>query len=167
MGILIGVFSVAVFWDWRYYRIPNICIAAGILSGLIMTYVSDSLGGLIMAMAVMFAVFLSFYPFYLLGGVGAGDIKLFMMAGCYIRGDRLVRYLFVTMLIAAGVSVLKMVLYVESRERLFYLMRYIRKAALTGAIDEYQIDKTQKRCVIRLSVPAFISLILLCGGVYA
>ncbi len=166
MGILIGVFSVAIFTDWRFYRIPNVCVGAGALAGLIMTFVSDSVLGLAAAAASMVIIFLAFYPFYLLGGVGAGDIKLFMMVGCYMKGDALVHYLLVTMLMAAVCSILKMLVYKESRERLFYLMRYIKKAVLTGAMDEYQIDRTQKKCVIRLSIPAFVSLILMCAGAY-
>ncbi|MDE6911720.1 MAG: A24 family peptidase [Lachnospiraceae bacterium] len=166
MGILIGVFSVAIFTDWRFYRIPNVCVGAGALAGLIMTFVSDSVLGLAAAAASMVIIFLAFYPFYLLGGVGAGDIKLFMMVGCYMRGGALVHYLLVTMLMAAVCSILKMLAYKESRERLFYLMRYIKKAVLTGAMDEYQIDRTQKKCVIRLSIPAFVSLILMCAGAY-
>lgn len=167
MGILIGVFSAAIFMDWRYYRIPNVCIVAGMAAGLVMTYMSDSIMGIAKAGVSMIIVFLSFYPFYLMGGIGAGDVKLFMMVCYYVKGDRLVHYLFVTMLTAAGFSVLKMVLYAESRERLFYLVRYIRKAALTGVMDEYQIDKTQKKSMIRLSIPAMISLLLMCLGVYA
>lgn len=119
-----------------------------------------------MAVMSMVIVFLSFYPFYLLGGIGAGDIKLFMMTGCYIRGDALVHYLLVTMLAAAAASILKMLVYAESRERLLYLLRYMKKVALTGVMDEYQIDRTRKKCVIRLSIPAFISLVLMCAGAY-
>ena len=165
MGILIGVFSVAIFMDLRYYRIPNACIAAGIVVGLIMTYASESSSGLLAAASSMLIIFLFFYPFYLLSGIGAGDVKLFMMVGCYIRGDGLIHYMFVTMLTAAFFSILKMVLYVEGRERLLYLMRYIRKAVLTGAMDEYHIDKSQKKCVIRLSIPAMIGLLLMYFGV--
>ena len=36
MGILIGVFCVAVFMDWQYYRIPNACVLTGGAAGLIM-----------------------------------------------------------------------------------------------------------------------------------
>ena len=166
MGILIGVFSVAIFTDLRSYRIPNLCICIGAVAGLIMTYVSYSFAGILSALVSMLIIFMAFYPFYLLGGIGAGDVKLFMMVGCYIKQDALFRYLLVTMVLAAAWSVVKMLVYAESRERLFYLGRYIRKAVLTGTIDEYQIDKTQKRCVTRLSIPAFISLILMCMGVY-
>lgn len=166
MGILIGVFSAAVFADWRFYRIPNLCIAVGTAAGLVMTYRSCSLAGILEALAGMFLIFTAFYPFYLLRGIGAGDVKLFMMMCCHIRGGRLLHYLLVTMLLAAVVSMAKMIVYAESRERLFYLGRYLRKAALTGAVDEYRIDRTRKKCLIRLSVPAFISLLLMYMNVY-
>ncbi len=109
MGILIGVFSAAVFMDWRYYRIPNVCTAVGMANGLILTYMSFSWLGLARALGAA-------YP--------------------------------------------------ESRERLFYLMRYIRKAVLTGAMDDYETGQTKKRCVVRLSIPAFLSLLLMGAGVY-
>lgn len=170
MGILIGVFCVAIFMDWRHYRIPNACIIVGMAAGLIMTYVSYSMYGLLEAVGASVIIFLFFYPFYLLGALGAGDVKLFMMTGCYccqMQTGGLVRYLLVTMAIAAVISIVKMTVYVESRERLFYLLRYLRKVAATGAIDTYQIDRKQKRCVVRLSIPAFLSLLLMCVGVYA
>ena len=166
MGILIGVFSVVIFMDWRFYRIPNPCVCIGAVAGMIMTFMSYSIAGVASALVSMLIIFMAFYPFYLLGGIGAGDVKLFMMVGCYIQGEALLRYLAVTMLIASAVSILKMIVYAESRERLFYLGRYIRKAVLTGAIDVYEIDRTQKRCVIRLSIPALLSLVLMCMEIY-
>lgn len=169
MGILIGVFCAAIFMDWRHYRIPNVCIIVGIAAGLIMTYVSYSMSGLLHAIGTAFVIFLVFYPFYLLGALGAGDVKLFMMVGCYfcyMGTDGIIHYMFVTLTIAAVISIIKMIAYAESRERLFYLIRYLRKSAVTGVVDAYQVDKTQKRCVVRLSIPAFFSLILMCAGVY-
>lgn len=135
-----------------------------------MTYGSYSLAGILNAVCAAAVIFLAFYPFYLLKALGAGDIKLFMMMGCYssytgVNG--LIHYLLVTMIIAAVISAVKMAVYPQSRERLFYLARYVRKAALTGVIDEYQVDKTQKQCVVRLSIPAFLSLVFMCAGIYA
>ena len=50
MGILIGVFCVAIFTDWRSYRIPNVCIMVGMTGGLIQAYRSLSWSGLICAL---------------------------------------------------------------------------------------------------------------------
>lgn len=169
MGILIGVFSAAVFMDWRYYSIPNVCTAVGMANGLILTYMSFSWLGLARALGAAAVLFAAFYPFYLLGALGAGDVKLFMMMGCYhplLEQDGLLHYMLATMALAAVSSLVKMAAYPESRERLLYLMRYIRKAVLTGAMDDYETGQTKKRCVVRLSIPAFLSLLLMGAGVY-
>ena len=170
MGILIGVFCVAIFMDWRYYRIPNVCIFIGTAAGLVTAYRSCQAAGLLGSVGAAAVIFLAFYPFYLMGTLGAGDVKLFMMTGCYsacMEPNGFVHYMFVTMAVAGAISAVKMIVYKESRERLFYLMRYLRKVVMTGVVDQYQIARAQKRCVVRLSIPAFISLIMMCAGVYA
>lgn len=166
MEILIGVFCVAVAMDLRFYRIPNLCIFTGMVSGLIMTYVSYSIEEMLGACVAMAAVFMVFYPFFLIGGLGAGDVKLLMMTGCFIRQKRLLQYLVVTFAVAAVISGVKILLFYESRQRLFYLGSYFRKLLLTGNVENYIADKSNKRCVIRLSIPAFISLLMMCAGLY-
>lgn len=166
MAILIGIFCVAVFMDLRFYKIPNLCILAGMVTGLIMTCVSYSVGRMLEAGMIMMLIFMAFYPLYLLGGLGAGDVKLLMMTGCFIKTERLIQYLLITFALAAVVSIIKMLLFQESRQRLLYLVEYLKKAMLTGSIDNYIVDKKNKRCVIRLSIPAFISLIIMCAGFY-
>lgn len=166
MIILIGIFCVAVYMDLRFYKIPNLCILAGVVFGVIMTYVSYSVVEVLAACMVMAVIFAAFYPFYLMGGLGAGDVKLLMMTGCFIRCERMIQYLLVTFIVAAVISAIKIVLFRESRERVWYFGRYLKKAVLTGSVDSYTIDRTNKRCVIRLSVPAFISLVMMCIGVY-
>lgn len=166
MTILIGVFCVAVYMDLRSYKIPNLCILIGIISGSIMTFVSYSVVELLEAYLAMGILFIVFYPFYLLGGLGAGDIKLLMMTACFLQKEQLITYLLLTFALAAVLSVMKMLLFRESRERLFYLGRYLKRAALTGSIENYVIDKKNKKCVIRLSIPAFMSLMMMCLGGY-
>lgn len=161
MGILIGVFSVAIFSDLRRYKIPNACVSVGIIAGLIVTGISYSVIEVMESLVNMIWIFMAFYPFYLLGGIGAGDIKLFMMTACYLRGNVLFRYMTITIITAAVWSVVKMLLFTECRERLFYLGRYLKKVVLTGTIDTYMVDKSQKRALIRMSVPAFLGLLIL------
>lgn len=166
MIILIGVFCVAVYMDLRFYRIPNLCILAGIISAFIMTCVSYSVIEALMRCVAAVIIFAAFYPFYLMGGLGAGDVKLLMMTGCFMQCGQIIQYLFVTFVAAAIISGMKVVLFRECRERIRYFGRYVKKTALTGSMDPYVVDKTNKRCAIRLSVPAFISLMMMCMGVY-
>jgi prepilin peptidase CpaA len=166
MGILIGVFIVAIFTDLKYYKIPNLLIIFGMAAGLIITIYRFSLSALLQSFLCMAIIFVCFYPFYILGGIGAGDIKLFMMTACFIRNESLLNFILVTMIIGAVISIIKMIAFRESRERLIYLGRYIKKIVLTRTVDEYEIDKTNKRTLIRMAVPAFISLIIMYIGVY-
>ncbi len=166
MGILICVFSVAVFMDLKSYRIPNLCILIGMAAGLVMTFINSSWEGIWIVIVTMGVIFFIFYPFYLLGGLGAGDIKLFMMVSCYMRDRSLVHYIMVTMLIAALVSIVKMVIYRQNRKRILYFFGYMRKLLLFGTADEYKVDRDDKCSLIRMSLPAFASLVLKCAGVY-
>lgn len=162
MAVLMCIFSIAAYMDLCFYKIPNLCIITGILSGLIMTYSSYSFVGVLGAGVSAAAVFAGLYPFYLMGGLGAGDIKLLMMTCFFIHdAGMLIKYLLATFALAAVISLVKMLVFSESRERLLYLGRYIKKAVLTGSIDEYEVDKENKKCVIRLSVPALVILAMI------
>ena len=76
----------AVFVDMCRYKIPNLCIVVGMIAGLIMTYTSYSFAGVGKALAQAGLVFLVLYPFYLMRGLGAGDVKLFIMTACFFAG---------------------------------------------------------------------------------
>ena len=52
-------------------------------AGQVMAYKTCAVAGLVEAVGVSAVVFVAFYPFYLMGALGAGDVKLFMMMGCY------------------------------------------------------------------------------------
>lgn len=161
MLFLVSILLVAAVEDMRKCRIPNLCIASGMAAGLIMTFVSDGALETGKALVQMVIIFFAFYPFYLLRGLGAGDCKLFMMIGCYFSDKKLLYCLFISLMIAGAVSIGKMIFYKESRERLWYLGRYIRKAAVTGAIDNYEIDKSSKRQIVRLALPTLCSVVIM------
>lgn len=167
MKILICVLLIASFVDIFCYRIPNLWIGIGMAAGLVLMAKEGGLSMLAQALLQMCIVFIICYQFYLLKGLGAGDIKLFMMLGCYIKGITFLHCLLVAMLLAGAWAVVKMLLYAESRERLLYLGRYCRKIIFTGAVDDYVVDKGNQKSVIRLSIPVLCSVLLLYGGFYS
>ncbi len=165
MFILICVLLIAVIVDITSYRIPNMCIVAGILMGFIRAFSIGGMGALLKAAGLMLIVFAIGYPLWLMRGIGAGDIKLLMVIACFLPKDELRVCVVVTILIAGVIAGFKMLLYRESRERLWYLLRYLRKLIWCQAADTYAVNKTDKRCVIRLSVPMLCSVLLLVGGI--
>jgi prepilin peptidase CpaA len=78
---LVGALLVAVLFDLRTRRIPNeLCLAIWAMGVTVQsaTGLESGLADALLGSAVGFAALL---PFYLLGGFGAGDVKL-MTAAC-------------------------------------------------------------------------------------
>lgn len=166
MEILISVLIFAALTDILYFRIPNIFIVTGMTAGLICKYLQGGTSALTVTVLQIMVLFLLLFPFYMIGGIGAGDVKLLMMVGCYMEKTTYYHSIVVTMLLAGMVSVVKMICVPQCRQRLYYLFGYMRKVVLTGAIDTYEINRKNEKEVIRLSVPTLCSVLLLYGGYY-
>ncbi len=166
MIILICVLVIAAFVDILCYRIPNLWIVFGMLAGLVQIVAQGDWLMLGQTVFQLIVIFIAFYPFYLIKGLGAGDVKLFLMLGCYMRGASYLYCLLGAMVLAGGWAVFKMVLQKESRERFYYFGRYCKKAIMTGMLDEYEVNKMNRKCVIRLSIPVLCSVLLWYGGQY-
>ncbi|GGB88761.1 type 4 prepilin peptidase 1 [Marinobacterium zhoushanense] len=82
--LLLLILLLAVVKDWRRNRIPNWLTYSSLLAGLVLQYVFLHVDGLMIGLkgaGVGLAVLL---PFYLMGGMGAGDVKLMAAAGSFI-----------------------------------------------------------------------------------
>lgn len=167
MKILICVLIIAAFVDILCYRIPNLWIAIGMVAGLVLMVREQGIWMLPQILGQMGVVFMIFYPFYLMKGLGAGDVKLFLLLGCYLTELAYLHCLLVAMLLAGIWALVKIVLFKECRERLFYLGSYCRRVLLTGTLVTYEVEREKKKSVIRLSVPILCSVLLLYGGVYS
>lgn len=165
MVILICVLLIAVIVDITSYRIPNMCITIGILTGLIRAFALGGIEMVLRAAGLTLIVFALGYPFYMMRGIGAGDVKLLMVIACYLPKEELEVCVVATMVIAGLVAITKMVIYRDSRERLQYLFCYLRKLIWCQAADVYEVDRKNKNCVIRLSIPMLCSVLLQVGGI--
>jgi prepilin peptidase CpaA len=84
-----GVFSLllaaACVYDIRYRRIPNVLVAillgAGLLYAVFSLDAARALGLSVAGAALGFAIWI---PFYLVGAIGAGDVKLFAAAAAWL-----------------------------------------------------------------------------------
>lgn len=158
MKYLLCVMCIIAIVDLVQYRVPNWCIILGISIGIVEKIVH---GGMICSMEAvlhMMLILLLFWPFYVVKGIGAGDIKLFMMMSLYFDSRQMLLVLLGTFLIAAILSVFKMIRYPEGRQRVIYLGRWIKKTCLTGCMDSVEFPIQKSRTTIRLSMPALISV---------
>lgn len=84
--VLTVLLLAAAFIDWRSMRIPNSLTLGGAALGLLMSALAPAsphmglgfaLGGFALGLVLM-------WPLYLMGVLGAGDVKLMAMAGTYL-----------------------------------------------------------------------------------
>ena len=87
--VLIIFIVLSVYTDLRYRKVFNFLIVSAIIIGLGLNFIIDGNAGLKNSLAGMGAGFCFLIIFYLLEGVGAGDVK-FMAAVGALKGMRFV-----------------------------------------------------------------------------
>ena len=84
MIVLLLILMAAVYTDYRQNRIPNWIIVFGIVSGLLISFIHNGIGQMCEGLLGMILPVVLLYPVFMIGGLGAGDIKLFAVAGSYL-----------------------------------------------------------------------------------
>lgn len=83
LGLLAGFLLAAVFTDMVSRKIPNRLVLAGIIVGLLVQTFWPGGDGFLSAFKGLLSGFGLFFSLYLLRVMGAGDVKLMAMVGCF------------------------------------------------------------------------------------
>ena len=87
---LVALVCLAAWSDLRTRRIPNSITVTGAAAGLVLHVVYGSVSGAVQSLAgAAFGVAI-FLAFYIAGGMGAGDVKLFGAVGAFAGPQALV-----------------------------------------------------------------------------
>lgn len=111
MIILVTMLATAAAWfDLRKNIIPNRLVFPGMGIGIFLRAAVGILGGDPSDMpemaAEIFVLFICLWPFYLMGGLGAGDCKLLLLAGVFLPVKQAIFVVVSTFFIAAAGIVL-------------------------------------------------------------
>jgi len=82
--LLLVLLTIATFDDFIEHRIPNVVVVWGIVLALGIGGLTGSHAGFLSAMGGLILGGVLLLPFYLMGGMGAGDVKLMAMAGAFL-----------------------------------------------------------------------------------
>jgi prepilin peptidase CpaA len=82
--IMLTLLAIALLSDLRERRIPNQLVVIGLLVGLAGHTWLAGVGGLTVAASGALVGLLCLMPFYISGGLGAGDVKLMAMCGAFL-----------------------------------------------------------------------------------
>lgn len=100
--VVIAVGLAACIVDVRTQRIPNVLTFGAALGGLVIQILASGLDGALTAASGWLVGALLFLPFFALGGMGGGDVKLLAALGAWL-GPREVLWLAAYSAIAGGV----------------------------------------------------------------
>ena len=82
--VALAISFCACITDLRRRRIPNVLTLGGAGVALLFALATGGVGGLAYGVAGWCAGFAVFLPFFLLGGLGAGDVKLMACLGSWL-----------------------------------------------------------------------------------
>lgn len=129
---LLLLLAIAVITDTLSSRIPNILILIGLAAGIWTTnHLSRSISICIFSILI-------FFPLFLVGALGAGDIKCLAMMSFYLLPEQLLMTTFYTFLLAAIFSIFKMI----------------------------KIHIFSKKLKVQLALPMFLGVLISVGGTY-
>lgn len=127
MLALFALLAVAAVSDWRSYRIPNWLTFGGALFALVYGTLAartpavgaaSAFGGLGIGFAAM-------VPFYVIGIMGAGDVKLMAMAGAFIGPEQTLMAVLFTFM-GGGVAAMAFAIH---RRRVGHMLANVKDAA--------------------------------------
>lgn len=159
--------AIACVFDYRKGRIPNWLLLIMLAVGWGYSGVAEGIRGILLYPLECAGVMVLLYPFFKLGVLGAGDVKLYGICAGYLPGDKFLLFLFLSLLIAAIISLIKMIKECNAVERIVYLCEYLLEVIQSGKFRLYiENEKERKASGICLAGPILCSALLYVGGVY-
>lgn len=161
------ILTAACYCDYRKRKIPNILIITAAICGAVWRFAKEGITGAIFYLVQSVMVLALFYLLFRIGAVGAGDVKLFGVTAGYLPFHKILFFLFVSLLISAIISLVKLWEKNNFYKRLRYLVRYLKVVWKCGSFRPYpETGLDDPDITIRLAGPIFLSLLLYLGGVY-
>jgi len=84
LSVILLVFLIALYFDLRYQRIPNLLCTVTLLSGFIVQCCFSGWSGLFTAFIGAGLAFILLFPAFALKLLGAGDVKLMVAIGAFL-----------------------------------------------------------------------------------
>lgn len=157
LAIAAGLSALAVITDIRERRIPNVLIGIGLVLGVIVQLISGNLWNGFLAMLLVFVLF---FPFYILGGFGAGDVKLLMVIGL-LTSPQLIFTIIFWMAIAGGILSIFAILFTKKGRQSWNNLKYFF-ISLTQFRSIPKFDEKQS-ATLPYAIPIFLGVLIVWG----
>ena len=179
MIVLLLILIAAVYTDYRQNRIPNWIIVFGIISGLFISFLHGGIGLFLEGLLGMVLPVIILYPVFMIGAIGAGDLKLFSVVGSYLGIQGITISFIIAFAVGAIISFVKMLHFHNFKERIYYFFSYMADIFLKGKWRLYEEAKGQtgsQDCAgedslnfptykIHFALPIFLGVVIYIGGI--
>jgi prepilin peptidase CpaA len=116
--------SIAAIADIRTRKIPNWLTIPTMGLGLVLNGASSGMSGLLLSLEGLGLGFCLLFVVYLLGGMGAGDVKLLSAVGAIV-GPRLVFYAFIWTALVGGLMAMALIVSRKMVKRTFHNLKML------------------------------------------
>lgn len=167
MAALCILLTAVCVYDYRGNRIPNRLVAVMAVWGGVWRLLDGGPPDMLFYLGEAILVMALVYPFFRIGTIGAGDVKLLGVTAGYLPFGKILMFLFVSLLVAAIFSLIKMWKEKSFSRRLRCLSRYLAKVAGSGRWQLYPgYGAGGGAAGIHLAGPVLLGMLLYLGGVY-
>lgn len=166
LAVLCVLLAAACGYDYTKNRIPNSLLIVMAVSGMVHCFETGGIYGIACYFAKLAAVWAFFYLFFKLGTMGAGDVKLLGITAGYLPADKILCFLFISLLFGAIISLIKMWKNNNFFDRMRVLLSYMARTVQSGRWQLYTLDPDRPCTCVCLSGPVLASILLHIGGAY-
>ena len=169
IGIFIFFCSVAlviVGYDIKEHRVPTGLVITGTLSAIIIQFLDYGIEGCGRGLVSMLIPLGLLFPVYVLGMIGAGDIKFLCMFSVMLNWEQVLYLLFYACVLGGVWSLACMVKNNSLVRRFQYLKNYIISMAGQKNVRKYFTSEQGYTDTIAFALPIGLSYVLHLGGMY-
>lgn len=166
--LLLCVFlCIACYYDYRFCRIPNWLNALIFVLGVMQAALTGGIPAIIQYFGFGVLMMTALFPLFRIGTVGGGDVKLYGVCCGFFPKDKILWFLFFSLLFAVIFSLIRFARKRDLKERFSYLLSYVWGVADSGEWKFYWSDlQEKKKAGIRMAGPILVSVLLFWGGIY-
>ena len=126
MLFVYALISAAVITDYKCFQIPNLQNLWGLISAIFLNLFLQEQYNLLSNVIGFVIPFVLLYPVFIIGGIGAGDIKLLCVIGTIIGMKSSMKFTIFCFVIAGIIGILKLLfLGIRDKRKKGYVMNKI------------------------------------------
>ncbi len=175
MYCLLIITLLAVFHDIKSYKIKNYIIVIGIVTGLFINFKEGGFQGIYYYLLAIFIPIVILLPLFLFKALGAGDIKLFSVIGCYLGISSVIKVIIFSLLMGGVMSLIYLLKTKGLSKRVYHLISYVSKMKQANStilnkgrlnikdikiLPYYEKEKHGREGVIHFSIAIFLGLLV-------